>query len=145
MCVYVYIDRLCFTCTLHLLFYCNIMSLGVVAIKQFLNKIRKSKKKDLKTKVADANQVILRGKQFCYKRHENLSGECKTWIGFSTRLSAIKQFLLKNNLSDFDECETGADRCHGDANCSNTVGSYTCKCKPGYYGDGFICKRELYT
>lgn len=38
---------------------------------------------------------------------------------------------------DIDECQTG--RCHQDAVCYNTEGSFTCQCKAGYYGDGFSC------
>lgn len=38
---------------------------------------------------------------------------------------------------DIDECQT--DRCHADAACYNGEGSFTCQCKPGYYGDGFLC------
>ncbi|XP_070778426.1 nidogen-1-like [Enoplosus armatus] len=38
---------------------------------------------------------------------------------------------------DADECQQ--DRCHRDAFCSNTQGSYTCQCHPGFHGDGFQC------
>ncbi|XP_020511653.1 nidogen-1-like [Labrus bergylta] len=38
---------------------------------------------------------------------------------------------------DVDECEH--DRCHRDAACSNTEGSFSCQCHPGYHGDGFQC------
>lgn len=38
---------------------------------------------------------------------------------------------------DIDECQPG--RCHQDAVCYNTQGSFTCQCRPGYYGDGFYC------
>ena len=30
--------------------------------------------------------------------------------------------------------------CSADAVCKNTKGSYNCMCKPGYYGDGNICR-----
>ncbi|XP_028460050.1 nidogen-1-like [Perca flavescens] len=32
------------------------------------------------------------------------------------------------------------DRCHHDAFCSNTQGSYNCQCRPGFHGDGFQCR-----
>ena len=41
--------------------------------------------------------------------------------------------------TDIDECENGEDNCHENANCTNTVGSYTCSCNPGYTGDGVNC------
>uniref|UniRef100_A0A8C9XTJ2 Nidogen 1 n=2 Tax=Sander lucioperca TaxID=283035 RepID=A0A8C9XTJ2_SANLU len=39
---------------------------------------------------------------------------------------------------DVDECQQ--DRCHHDAFCSNTQGSYNCQCRPGFHGDGFQCR-----
>uniref|UniRef100_A0A8B9N5V0 Nidogen-1 n=1 Tax=Accipiter nisus TaxID=211598 RepID=A0A8B9N5V0_9AVES len=38
---------------------------------------------------------------------------------------------------DIDECQQG--RCHPDAFCYNTPGSFSCQCKAGYRGDGFRC------
>ncbi|KAK5865494.1 hypothetical protein PBY51_019760 [Eleginops maclovinus] len=38
---------------------------------------------------------------------------------------------------DVDECQQ--DRCHQNAFCSNTQGSYSCQCHPGFHGDGFQC------
>lgn len=40
---------------------------------------------------------------------------------------------------DVEECQLGIDTCHDDAICTNTQGSFTCKCKNGYYGNGFKC------
>ncbi|CAB1311679.1 unnamed protein product, partial [Coregonus sp. 'balchen'] len=39
-----------------------------------------------------------------------------------------------------DECQSA--RCHQEAVCYNTQGSFTCQCRPGYYGDGFYCSSE---
>uniref|UniRef100_I3KP00 Nidogen 1 n=1 Tax=Oreochromis niloticus TaxID=8128 RepID=I3KP00_ORENI len=39
---------------------------------------------------------------------------------------------------DVDECQQ-QDRCHAEASCSNTQGSFTCQCRPGFHGDGFHC------
>lgn len=31
------------------------------------------------------------------------------------------------------------NNCHADAYCIDTIGSYACRCKDGYNGDGFTC------
>ena len=41
--------------------------------------------------------------------------------------------------SDIHECNEQLDDCDPNANCSNTTGSFTCKCKTGYEGDGKTC------
>ncbi|MCI4383277.1 hypothetical protein PGIGA_G00024480 [Pangasianodon gigas] len=41
---------------------------------------------------------------------------------------------------DIDECQTS--RCHRDAVCHNTQGSFTCQCNAGFYGDGFSCTAD---
>lgn len=43
---------------------------------------------------------------------------------------------------DIDECSTGLNNCHDNADCNNTDGGFECHCKPGYVGDGFICIGE---
>ena len=50
-----------------------------------------------------------------------------------------------NDLSivDINECTTGTDNCdkkHGI--CTDNPGSYCCKCKTGYSGDGRTCKGQ---
>ena len=47
----------------------------------------------------------------------------------------IMYYFLDNN-----ECLTGKHKCNSNADCNNTKGSYTCTCKPGYAGDGIICR-----
>ena len=43
-------------------------------------------------------------------------------------------------LTDVNECPDGTSNCSADAMCNNTKGSYRCKCKPGFTGDGQTCK-----
>ena len=40
---------------------------------------------------------------------------------------------------DVDECQDGSNDCDENAECSNTVGNYTCSCSHGYTGDGKNC------
>ena len=51
---------------------------------------------------------------------------------------------LKKKLSylDVDECKNSLHRCNSHADCTNTAGSYLCRCKPGYFGDGLICEES---
>ena len=42
--------------------------------------------------------------------------------------------------SDVDECKLGTHTCGEHANCINTVGSFKCTCKVGFYNDGFSCQ-----
>ena len=42
-------------------------------------------------------------------------------------------------LPDINECTNKTDNCHKNADCTNTVGSFTCACKTGYSGDGKTC------
>ena len=46
---------------------------------------------------------------------------------------------LVNLIVDIDECSTNSHSCDVNAVCSNIRGSYTCKCKAGYSGDGKTC------
>lgn len=41
--------------------------------------------------------------------------------------------------ADINECMTGNGGCNANALCTNTAGSRTCTCNPGYTGDGFTC------
>ena len=44
------------------------------------------------------------------------------------------------NFTDIKECANGTSNCSVDAMCNNTEGSYCCKCKPGFTGNGRTCK-----
>jgi hypothetical protein len=43
---------------------------------------------------------------------------------------------------DVDECTTGTANCSADATCTNTGGSFTCACNPGFSGDGVTCTQD---
>ena len=40
---------------------------------------------------------------------------------------------------DYDECSHGEHECSPDGACTNSFGSYACKCNTGFSGDGFEC------
>lgn len=41
--------------------------------------------------------------------------------------------------SDINECELPAIKCHLNADCFNSAGSYQCRCRFGYRGNGSYC------
>lgn len=44
------------------------------------------------------------------------------------------------SLLEHDECATGLHNCDENALCFNTVGGHSCSCKPGYTGNGTVCR-----
>jgi len=56
----------------------------------------------------------------------------------------FKKYLRQYNCityTDVNECLKSSGACSVYAWCSNTAGSFTCSCLPGYVGDGFTCRR----
>jgi len=49
---------------------------------------------------------------------------------------------LYHTCVDVDECQVNEGGCSSKARCINTPGSYYCKCKRGYVGDGFKCTKK---
>ena len=43
------------------------------------------------------------------------------------------------SVTDVDECSGGTHDCDSNADCTNTVGSFSCSCQSGYNGDGQTC------
>ena len=41
---------------------------------------------------------------------------------------------------DINECDQNFHECSLNSECENTIGSYNCKCKPGFNGDGYECE-----
>ena len=41
---------------------------------------------------------------------------------------------LLHFYTDIDEC--ASNPCHSNADCTDTLGSYVCTCRPGFEGDG---------
>ena len=42
-------------------------------------------------------------------------------------------------ISDINECEDATHMCSSNASCTNSAGSYECKCFEGFMGNGFNC------
>ena len=86
------------------------------------------------------NQTIVR--QLCRMPGKNRNRLTPViTVRYSLLLSTVRANLLIDilNFSDLDECGTNSDDCDVNAVCNNTMGSYTCTCKPGYSGDGHKC------
>ncbi|GMT21532.1 hypothetical protein PFISCL1PPCAC_12829, partial [Pristionchus fissidentatus] len=76
----------------------------------------------------------------CIDKNPFFSCDCKQ--GFQrnqTKGACTGQQCSQSECVDIDECKTGEHKCHEVAKCTNTKGAYTCKCPPGYYGNGKIC------
>lgn len=68
--------------------------------------------------------------------------ECKADNGGCGDLGAFKCTNVEGGLpvcTDINECNAGTAKCSKSATCKNTVGSYDCKCKAGFQGDGQTC------
>ncbi len=42
-------------------------------------------------------------------------------------------------FADVDECQNGEHNCDVNAQCNNTLGSFTCSCLKGFFEDGVNC------
>ena len=48
-------------------------------------------------------------------------------------------------LADLEECATNTHNCDVNADCVNTIGSYSCKCRAGYTGGEQTCNGKKQT
>ena len=67
----------------------------------------------------------------------NASPSCCPQLEIKTFFEYLCEFYL---FLDVNEC-LGDNDCHTFADCTNTNGSYTCKCKQGYQGNGRECTK----
>ena len=80
-------------------------------------------------------QSLLSHKNLCFFARKFSLELDKTLITYSR----AKFILTVNLLVDIDECSLDSDKCYANSECTNTEGSYSCTCKPGYSGDGHNC------
>merc|ERR1712072_135409 len=92
----------------------------------------------------DADDDCCIGEKFANKCKVNNGGcshKCASVFG-AVKCTCPKGFALgsdKKTCSEVNECRTGAHKCHANAVCTNTIGSYKCSCKAGYQGNGLSC------
>ena len=60
-------------------------------------------------------------------------------------LMTISFFFSNLIFPDLEECSTNTHNCDVNADCVNTVGSYSCNCRAGYTGDGKTCNGKKST
>ena len=60
-------------------------------------------------------------------------------------LNTFKYIYLKKIITNFyaDVNECLSNPCSVNADCQNTDGSFTCTCKDGFDGTGFVCNGSL--
>ncbi|TNN76217.1 Protein kinase C-binding protein NELL1 [Liparis tanakae] len=51
--------------------------------------------------------------------------------------------VMSESRHEHDECTSGPHLCDGNAICTNTIRGHLCTCKPGYVGNGTICRDTL--
>ena len=69
-------------------------------------------------------------------RKDSVNPFGSSWKVFVNR-SPIALFILC--FTDADECTDGSHDCDVNADCNNIVESFTCTCKPTYFGNGKTC------
>ena len=42
-------------------------------------------------------------------------------------------------FTDINECTNSTNDCHQNSTCTNSIGSYSCKCNQGFNGNGTSC------
>ena len=65
-------------------------------------------------------------------------------VMFWKSTSARRSSCISLVWADLDECQIGSFTCHARAVCVNVPGSYSCRCRPGYAGNGkTVCEGKV--
>lgn len=59
---------------------------------------------------------------------------------YETKEHVCSDICCVSLSSEHDECLSGLHNCDENALCFNMVGGHSCSCKPGYTGNGTVCK-----
>ena len=57
--------------------------------------------------------------------------------------SLVTCYVKLLHFEDIDECSEPTNVCDINAQCFNTIGSFTCVCNDGYLGNGLVCDGML--
>ncbi|XP_066023509.1 uromodulin-like [Pocillopora verrucosa] len=90
--------------------------------------------------VSFQNSTYRGSKNTCIKKPCPSNAICQA--GFSSegyRCVCVPGYTGEDCTEDVDECDLGEHKCDSNAECINTRGSYDCKCKEGFTGDGLTC------
>nr|XP_058973649.1 neurogenic locus notch homolog protein 2-like [Pocillopora verrucosa] len=90
--------------------------------------------------VSFPNSTYRGSKNVCIKKQCPNNAICQA--GFSSegyRCVCVPGYTGEDCTKDVDECDLGEHKCDSNAECINTRGSYDCKCKEGFTGDGLTC------
>ena len=68
----------------------------------------------------------------------------KMYSNSSQSVESVRRVTTSNSttsfLTDIDECRLGTHNCDVNAICINLPGSFSCACRQGYTGNGFVCQ-----
>lgn len=85
---------------------------------------------------------------WCYDVDNPLIGVCTLGdfqsvsnMTCSKLINSTQSNWAYSNCPAIDECSLSLHKCHRNATCINTPGSYDCKCNRGFIGNGLICEQ----
>ena len=67
--------------------------------------------------------------------HNDMQAQC------TEELSYLQ--LIASMFTDVDECSNEVYPCDPNANCTNSIGNFSCTCLTGYSGNGMTCTGEM--
>ena len=111
--------------------------------KTLIISIRKRVLQKSQIKVSKSRHIWESSANMGDNRKDSLNPFGSSWKIFVHKSPAALFFLC---FTDADDCAYGSHDCDVNADCNNIMGSFTCTCKPTYFGNGKNCTsfREFY-